>query len=83
MARLICEYSLYVRDLDAGVETWLHPCEKMLWENKLYKGDPQRSKSGLRSIKTREMYEFVAPIVKTNAEEVLFRYNSVPVKKTR
>ena len=75
-------YSLYVRDLDAGVETWLHPCEKMLWENKLYKGDPQGSKSGLRSIKTREMCEFVAPIVKTNAEGVLFRLNSAPIEKT-
>ena len=81
MARLICEpipvcrSGCWRRDVVASME-------KMLWENKLYKGDPQRSKSGLRSIKTREMYEFVAPIVKTNAEEVLFRYNSAPIEKT-
>ena len=58
----------------------MHSCEKMLWENKLYKGDPPGSRSGLRSIKTREMCEFVAPIVKTNAEGVLFRFNSAPAK---
>lgn len=68
-------FSLYVRDLEAGVETWLHPCEKILWDKGFYKGDPQGCKSGLRSIKSCDMYDFVAPIIKNNAEGILYRSN--------
>lgn len=68
-------FSLYVRNLEDGVETWLHPCEKTLWDKGFYKGDPQGSKSGLRSINSRDMYDFVSSIVKNNAEGMLYICN--------
>ena len=68
-------YSLYVRDLDAGVETWLHPCEKMLWENSFYKGDFQNCDSGLRSIRCSAMFDFVTSIIQCGAKGVLYKCN--------
>ena len=69
-------YSLYVRDLDAGVETWLYPCEELLWKKNIYKGDKQNLDSGLRSIKCSVMYEFVSSKINECPKNFLYRIKS-------
>ncbi len=66
-------FSLYVRNLEKGVETYLSPAEKMLWENKLYIGDQPFKRSGLRSIEAQKFCLFVEKIIYESAENILFR----------
>ncbi len=66
-------YSLYVRNLEKGVETYLSPAEKMFWENKLYIGDKPYLGSGFRSIEAQKFCSFVENIINKSAENVLFR----------
>ena len=69
-------YSLFVRDLHAGVETWLDPCEKLLWENKIYKGERPNFGSGLRSVKCSVMTEFVSSKIKDEPKDFLYRIST-------
>ena len=69
-------YSLFVRNLEAGVETWLYPCEELLWKKNIYKGDKQNVDSGLRSIKCSVMYEFVSSKINNSHKDFLYRIKS-------
>lgn len=59
-------YSLYVRDLAAGVLTHVNPCGEAMWEAGLYKGDRPMSGAGLRVIEARAMYDFVAGVIEAD-----------------
>lgn len=70
-----CEFKLFVRDLSKGVITHVNPAGDQMWELGLYSGDKPKEKSGLRTVEARQMYSFVANLIKSgSAEGNLFRY---------
>lgn len=56
-------YKLYVRDLERGVLTDVNPAGDLLWEHGLYKGDKPKTGSGLRVVKSQQMFEFVENLI--------------------
>lgn len=68
-------YKLFVRDLERDVRTHVNPAGELMWKQGLYSGDKPGVASGLRTIRARDMYEFVARLIKEGkAEGLLFRY---------
>jgi aminoglycoside 3-N-acetyltransferase len=59
-------YSLYVRDLTAGVLTDVNRCGEAMWQAGLYKGERPGSGAGLRVIEARAMYDFVAGVIEAD-----------------
>ena len=58
-------YRLYVRDVDQGVTTEGNPASDMMWARGLYRGDRPGVGSGLRTIKARAMFDFLADLIDT------------------
>ena len=68
-------YSLFVRNIKDGIETFLHPSEKLLWENQYYIGDKPNSGAGMRTIDCKVFCKFVESIINNSAENFLYRKN--------
>jgi aminoglycoside 3-N-acetyltransferase len=67
-------YGLFVRDVEKGVLTHVDPAGELMWEEGLYVGDRPKTGSGLRTIKARDMYDFVSDIITSGkAEGLLYR----------
>lgn len=56
-------YRLYVRNLEQGVLTDVNPAGELLWEHGLYKGERPKAGSGLRTINSRELFDFVSDLI--------------------
>ena len=56
-------YRLYVRDVAGGVVTDVNPAGELMWQSGLYSGFRPRTASGLRTVKARDMFSFVAQII--------------------
>ena len=56
-------YSIYVRDLDAKVQTELEPIGKKLWEASIYKGDSPNIDTGLRVAHANAVFEYVSNVI--------------------
>lgn len=70
------EYSIFVRNLDKGVTTFVNPAGELMWREGLYVGSKPGYKGGMRVINSISMFDFVASLIKSNqAEGNLFRYN--------
>jgi aminoglycoside 3-N-acetyltransferase len=68
-------YQLYVRDIQKGVLTHVNPAGELMWKQGLYKGDQPLIDSGLRTIKARDMFQFVSSLIESGlAKNMLFRY---------
>jgi len=67
-------YSLNVRNLDEGIETFLYSAEEMLWENKFYVGEKPLSGAGLRVIDCQVFCEFVEKFI-DSPENKLYKIN--------
>lgn len=66
-------YKIYVRNLEKGVLTNVNPTGELMWKQGLYKGDRPKIASGLRTIKAKDMYNFVEKIILSgNAENNLY-----------
>ena len=59
-------YKIYVRDIKKGVITNVNPAGELLWKNGLYKGDRPRKNTGLRLIKSTDMFNFISKVIKSN-----------------
>ena len=59
-------YRLYVRDVARGVVGEGNPASDMMWERGLYVGDRPGVGSGLRVIKARAMFDFLANLIDTD-----------------
>lgn len=71
-------YCLYVRDIDRGVLTHVNPAGELMWEEGLYKGSRPLVGSGLRTVKAREMFDYVSSIIENGkANGTLFRYEEI------
>lgn len=69
-------YSLLVRYLEQGVESYAWPMEKMFWDEGYYSGHRPMEKSGLRLIKANRMFQRMKrQIVSGKAEGVIYRRN--------
>ena len=67
-------YGLFVRDLDQGVETFVHPMGEILWDEGYYQGDRPWVRSGFRVISARRLYDRVAAVIQAGqARNVLYR----------
>lgn len=67
-------YSLFVRDLEKGVETDVEPIEKLMWEKGLYDGYLPNEGSGLKVIPVNKMFDFTSDIITSGkAEGMLYR----------
>ncbi len=56
-------YSIYVRDLDSNVETYLNPIGERLWKEKIYKGFKPNHKTGLRIGNAKEIFQYVSNVI--------------------
>lgn len=66
-------YSLFVRNLEMGVETDVNRMGEVLWEKGLYTGDRPEVDSGLRVISARAMYQEVSRVIEEGrAEDLLY-----------
>lgn len=70
--------SLYVRDLDRGVQTLVDPVGEMMWRKGLYSGEKFDQVHGLRTISATNMYKFVSNIILNNSA----KDNLYEIKKT-
>ena len=60
--------------LELGVETFVNPAGEMLWREGLYCGSKPNVNSGLRTVETQKMFNFVSNIINSGkAENILFR----------
>lgn len=67
-------YSLFVRDLERGIHTYVNPAGEMMWDAGLYFGHRPGEGGGLRTVKANKMFECVAEIIRSgNAENNLYR----------
>lgn len=67
-------YTLYVRNIDQGVQTHVNPTGELLWENGLYTGFGPKQDCGLRVIDANGMFDFVSNIIASGkAEGLLYR----------
>lgn len=68
------EYSLFVRNLELGVETHVWPMEEHLWRTGLYHGDRPGEGSGLRTVHARSLYDAVVEVIRDGkASEFLYK----------
>jgi aminoglycoside 3-N-acetyltransferase len=56
-------YRLYVRNLEQGVVGEGNPAAEMMWARGLYRGDRPGLGSGLRTIKARDMFDFLSSLI--------------------
>ena len=69
-------FSIYVRDLDRGVQTHVNPAGEEMWNLGIYKGDRPGQNFGLRTASAVEVFDFVKDVIDSgNAENMLFRYS--------
>ena len=69
-------YALYVRKLELGVKTHVNPAGELLWKEGLYCGDKPLIKSGLRTIESQKLFNFVTEIIKSGkAKNILYKTN--------
>ncbi len=67
-------YGLFVRDIEQGVETYVHPMGEILWAEGFYRGDRPWVGSGLRTISARQLYDRVSEVIRSGqAEGILYR----------
>ena len=67
-------FSVFVRDLDRGVETDVNPMGEKLWDLGLYHGRRPREGSGLRTINAHALYDAVSDAIRSDsAEGLLYR----------
>ncbi len=68
------KYSIFVRDLDKGVITYVENAGELLWKNGLYKGFRKNTGTGLRILDTIDTFNFISEIIqKGKAEGVLYK----------
>ena len=60
------EYSIFVRKLNMNVETHVNPAGELMWKEGIYKGSRPFVGSGLRVLNSKDMFEFIANIIKKN-----------------
>jgi len=69
------QYKLFVRDIERNVLTHVNPAGDLMWKAGLYLGDRPKLKAGLRTINSKEMFNFVSKLIQNNeAEGNLFMY---------
>ena len=69
-------YALYVRKLELGIKTHVNPAGELLWKEGLYKGHKPLFKSGLRTVESKILFNFVSEIIKSGkAENILYKVN--------
>jgi aminoglycoside 3-N-acetyltransferase len=59
-------YTLYVRDIAAGVLTHVNPCGEAMWRAGLYKGERPGTGAGLRVIDAKAMFSFVSEVIESD-----------------
>ena len=64
-------YTLYVRDIERGVETNCNPAGELMWENGLYSGFRPKQDCGLRVIDANKMFDFLSNIIISGKAEGL------------
>lgn len=70
------DFTLYVRDVEKGVETYVTPMQEILWSEGLYKGEKPKENSGLRTILTSTLYNRVKQVIEEGqAEGTLYKTN--------
>jgi aminopeptidase-like protein len=57
-------FRIYVRDLEAGVETFVDPMEALLWEEGHYRGAKPGEGSGFRTIRASALFDRMAGIIR-------------------
>jgi len=68
-------YKLFVRDIGRNVLTNVNPTGELMWDENLYKGFRPKEGTGLRTIKSSVMYDFVSKLITHGeAEGNLFIY---------
>ena len=59
-----------------GVKTFVNPAGELLWKEGLYNGDKPYVNTGLRTIKSNDLFEFISDIIKSGrAENILYKIN--------
>jgi len=58
------KYSIFVRDLDKGIITYVNPAGELLWSKGLYQGSKPNVGSGLRVINANKMFTFISNLIK-------------------
>ena len=72
------EYSVFVRKLEADIQTYVNPAGALLWKKKLYRGDKPFEGTGLRVIETRAMCDFITEIIKKKkAKNLLYKVSKI------
>jgi aminoglycoside 3-N-acetyltransferase len=67
-------FSIYVRDLERGVETHVEPMEEILWHNGLYTGSRFDQGHGFRTIWAHDVFREVSRVIESGqAEGTLYR----------
>ena len=67
-------YCLFVRKINQGVKTFVNPAGELLWKEGLYNGDKPYVNTGLRTIKSNDLFEFISDIIKSGrAENILYK----------
>jgi aminoglycoside 3-N-acetyltransferase len=70
-------YTLFVRDIESGVQTSVDRMGERLWAEGLYRGQRPKEGNGLRVIGARAMFDAVSTVIRQgDAEEFLFERNS-------
>lgn len=59
-------FSIYVRDLDKGVETDVNPAGELMWEKGYYSGHRFNEGNGLRVIVSSQLFEETKSIIQQN-----------------
>lgn len=68
------DYTLFVRR--SGIETWVTPCEQLLWDARLWQGDRPQRGSGLRIMRAVKFVDFVTDIIlHKNAHGLLYKFS--------
>jgi aminoglycoside 3-N-acetyltransferase len=58
------QYGLFVRDLEARVETWVEPMGELLWAQGLWTGCRPGEGCGLRTIRARSLFSEVEQVIR-------------------
>lgn len=67
-------YSIYVRKIEDDIQTHVDPAGELMWRDGLYSGDRPFVGSGLRTIRAKEMYNYVSEIITSGkAENLLYQ----------
>ncbi|MDR5831971.1 AAC(3) family N-acetyltransferase [Caballeronia sp. LP006] len=64
-------YRVYVRDIEQGVLTHVDPAGEIMWREGLYAGARPGTGNGVRSVRARRMFDFVADVIQTGKAEGL------------